>query len=298
MRNGLIVLLMLFVIQITCLANDLGNGASTTDKTQTTTSQNQGITFFGGFPYNADFIDVLKYFDSIPTVKEIKAIPEYLVRNRDIYDLNLKGKINKNIFNLIYPSSVPEERWKNIHGFSKKIYLSDGKSINVINEEITFRISEVLIAGIPFYVDMKVLPMPESYFYNKGAKLQYYYSFVIPYPYYEITSMVFHENRSSGYRDYGEKERENLISLYNNKYGKYRTKRDLNYGGSYIPAQSNRFFIDNNMLIDIYPSEDDSIGISYRNLNMQHQKYKEQYDEYQYNKTLKENEAQSQNSAI
>ena len=173
------------------------------------------INFFGGFNYDAYFIDVLKYFSGISSVKSIEVsaffVNPYLTYSTSrTVKKNYKGNITNNIFNDLIAAN---QSYFNSITYTANFY--DSSKVKAIGlAEMTFKIDNVVIENIPFVVEIKVLPRIEYYFYNKNKNVKLYNGILLPY--YEIASMTFTSKYSEN--KIAENHKQALYQLYNNKY--------------------------------------------------------------------------------
>ncbi len=281
--------------------------------------QKAAITFFGGFPYDTNYTEILKYFDKLPTVTSIKIgsssknfkglvtdnilndyflildteAAKYKTTNKSTQNKlkNISNTLNQGGFGLAVLQMMSDSSTRDFYTqailhpsvYFCNITFYDGSTARFVDfTTIPIYIDSVSIAGIAFKIKINLKAQPFYYFYNKNKNLKYYKGGIVPF--YEIESMGFEEKDNITY--YNSNTNNELIDLYRNKYGKYKTYSS-NYG-------SNK---------DVYSNENMDISVDkYRKeigyYNKKFNRYKDKYNKELNNIIQKKRTAESLNSAI
>lgn len=287
--------------------NNKTNSELSANNNSSINSPKEELTFFGGFKYDSQITDVLKYFDSLPSVKRID-IPKpikltipvtnyHVYRNSHKENISLKGKITNNLINNIF-LSYPLDIFA-VNGAYKTLKLSNGKNIKVIDNAFTFTIENVYIAGIPFNLSIILTAQPEYVFFDKNYKLTYFNNMVIPR--YEISHMQFYFADEEHDVTYYEAELRNLLNLYKQKYNKFYVNKGSYVWGTKVYEtggrnNNNLIFGDNKNIVITMEWTLGTIEINYFNSN--YDRFKNKYDEYIKNSNKQKYKEQSLNEHI
>ena len=244
------------------------------------------LTLFGGLKNDTYFIDILKWFDNLPSVNSIKVSWVYngyasyrVVQNSH---QNYKNKIQNN---LLY--DLISSNWSEFKDFGVRNYTFENSSnMNALTSyDFSFEIDYVVIENIPFKVEIELKPQLEKYYYHKNNDLKTYNGVILPFD--EITKIKFTSLTSvHNNLDILKDNRQNLLNLYAKKYQKYLNKNPLN---------RDIYYCDDNVLIRINESST-NIEITYSNLHFDY--YNDKYNNEVKNNKMKKYAEQNSSNKI